>query len=191
MRGGYNGPWNMGTLPPPSLQTECACFTFWIGQGPVTAQNTCSILDLNIFFCDDSDLFLVYSNNDRGILPIFLCVERKPNPFEMAWRSSRPIAFVTAQQACCNMPRRWPSRTCPLLSCTVSLHRRWPLHGLTHAPGARADRFICTQSQRTAASHSNCISAHGEGKDLVVHITVAETNLAEMEGEMEKAHLLH
>lgn len=29
------------------------------------------------------------------------------------------------------------------------------------------------------------------GKDPVVHITVAETNLAEMEGEMEKAHLLH
>lgn len=30
----------------------------------------------------------------------------------------------------------------------------------------------------------------GEG-DPVVHITVAEANLAEMEGEMEKAHLLH
>lgn len=28
-------------------------------------------------------------------------------------------------------------------------------------------------------------------KDPVVHITVAEANLAEMEGEMEKAHLLH
>lgn len=29
------------------------------------------------------------------------------------------------------------------------------------------------------------------GKDPAVHITVAETNLAEMEEEMEKAHLLH
>lgn len=33
--------------------------------------------------------------------------------------------------------------------------------------GARADRFICTQSQRTAASHSNCISVHGEQRKIL------------------------
>lgn len=35
------------------------------------------------------------------------------------------------------------------------------------------------------------VGGRGGEKDPVVHITVAEANLAEMEGEMEKAHLLH
>lgn len=55
------------------------------------------------------------------------------------------------------------SQTRPLSSCTESPRTRWALHGLPRGPGARASRFICTQSQRMAASHSNCISAYGEG----------------------------
>lgn len=126
-----------------------------------------------------------------GFLPIFFYAGRKCNPFETAWRSFLPIVLVTSRRACSLVRRQWPSGPALLSAATESLCRRWALHGLTHAQGARADRFICTQSQRTAASHSNCISAHGEGKDPAVHITVAEANLAEMEGEMEKAHLLH
>ncbi len=38
------------------------------------------------YFCNDSDLFLLYANNDRRFLPIFLYAERKHNPFEMVWR---------------------------------------------------------------------------------------------------------
>lgn len=136
------------------------------------------------YFSNESDLFLVYANNDR-FLPISLWLEKKPNPFEMVWRSSLAIALVTAQRACCLVWRGWPPRHALLSAalraftgdghCMASLMHR----------GARADRFHCTQLQRTVASHSNCISAH-RGNDPAVHITVAEAHLAAMEGEMGK-----
>lgn len=68
------------------------------------------------YFRNDGDLFCVYANNGRRFLPISLHVERKHNPFEMAWRSSLPIALVTAQQSVPPCVATLTPRTGPLFS---------------------------------------------------------------------------
>lgn len=175
--GGRNRPW---TISAQSLQNECAFLAFGLRQGSL-------IVHKAVFFhwrypwlecfCNDSDLFCVYANNDKRFLPIFPpYAERKRNPFETAWWSSPPIASVTAQQACCccplcgdrsDPPHPGPPPHSPPLLCSVESLRLTMSFARPHSCTrrvARADRFICTQSQRTAASHSNCISAHrGEG----------------------------
>lgn len=136
--------------------------------------------------------FLAYASKNSIFLVKFstVSIERGLNPSETVWRSP-----VLRSPDC--VRHRWARaggghQTCPPLLSAEILHSRWASHGLTQAPGARPDRFVRTQSRRTVASHSNCISAHrGGGKSPVVHITVAEANLAEIEGEMEKPHLLH
>lgn len=114
-------------------------------------------------------------------------VEKRLNPFEMAQRSRVPIAFVTAQQANRLVSGRRPPG--PAL--------------FSPAWKAFADDGLCTaslmhwvQGQTGSSAHNHNGWPHPipiafphkgeEAKDPVVHITVAETNLAEMEGEMEK-----
>lgn len=110
---------------------------------------TGSILDFNISVTTAT--FSVFTPTIQGFS---LYAEKKQNPFETAWRSSLPIALVTARRACRLAWTLWPPGLAPLQTMSIA----WP-HSCTR--GARADRFICTQSQRTVASHSNCISVHG------------------------------
>lgn len=68
---------------------------------------------------------------------------------------------------------------------------RWVLHGLTHAPGGLQGQTGSSAHNHNGRPHPIPIAfpltgERGGGGDPVVHITVAEANLAEMEGEMEK-----
>lgn len=157
--GGRNRPW---TISAQSLQNECAFLAFGLRQGSL-------IVHKAVFFhwrypwlecfCNDSDLFCVYANNDKRFLPIFPpYAERKRNPFETAWWSSPPIASVTAQQACCCCPlcgdRSDPPHPGPpplphLFSAALKAFAwRWVLHGLTHAPGG-------LQGQTGSSAHNH------------------------------------
>lgn len=152
------------------------------------------MLDLNI--CLVTPTYSVFiPTTTKGFSQFYPVLKR--SFFHLKWRGDLLYRLHSSQlnkraASCQDSDPPWPGLF-PLAR--KSLRTRRALHGLPHGPGARANRFICTQSHRMAASHSNCISAYrgrrGWGEDPVVHITAAETNLAEMEGEMEKAHLLH
>lgn len=150
---------------------------------------TSSILDLNISVMTATHFLFMptMTGGFRQFSSIYL--ERKPNPFEIAWRSSALIAFVTAQQV-----RYLVWRVCPPDLPSSLLHWKptqamgiaWP-HSCTGCKGRQVHLHTITTDGRIPFQ----LHFRSRGKDPVVHITVAETNLAEMEREMEKAHLLH
>lgn len=137
------------------------------------------ILDLN-FFRNESD-FCVQGNNDGRLLPICSSMlKERNNPFEMACRSSPPMAAVAAQLTCC-LP--WKHR--PPWKRTSAA---WP-HSCSGCKGRQVHLLTITTDGRIPFPIAFPLTGRGAGGDPVVHITVAEANLAEMEVEMEKAHL--
>lgn len=104
------------------------------------------------YFCNDCDLFLAYAINGGSFLANFptICVGRRSNPSEMAWRSPVLIALVTAGQPCYGACRQRTPSALPMgiawpHSCTGCKARLVHLHAITTDSRIPFQLHFCSQ----------------------------------------------